>query len=305
MDQLIEDIRLRLAETDFGIIAVLFLVFVAAIIFRSIKIVPQSEKWVVERLGRLHAVLSPGLNAIIPFVDHVKHRVSVLERQLPDVQLDAITKDNALIQVQAIVFYSVLEPEKTVYRIANVDRAITATVIGIIRSEIGKMDLDGVQAQRSDLTETIKANLERAVDEWGIVVTRAEIIDVSLDEATRRVMLQQLNAERSRRAQVTEANGRKEAMQLEADARLYSETQNAQAVRVKADAQAYATETVARAIKVTGLDAVNFQIAMAQVEAMGKVASGPSAKTIILPADAADAMTGVVALLATARGATT
>lgn len=305
MDQLIEDIRLRLAEADFGIIAVLFLVFVAAIIFRSIKIVPQSEKWVVERLGRLHAVLSPGLNAIIPFVDHVKHRVSVLERQLPDVQLDAITKDNAMIQVQAIVFYSVLEPEKTVYRIANVDRAITATVIGIIRSEIGKMDLDGVQAQRSDLTETIKANLERAVDEWGIVVTRAEIIDVSLDEATRRVMLQQLNAERSRRAQVTEANGRKEAMQLEADARLYSETQNAQAVRVKADAQAYATETVARAIKVTGLDAVNFQIAMAQVEAMGKVASGPSAKTIILPADAADAMTGVVALLATARGATT
>lgn len=305
MDQLIEDIRLRLAEADFGIIAVLFLVFVAAIIFRSIKIVPQSEKWVVERLGRLHAVLSPGLNAIIPFVDHVKHRVSVLERQLPDVQLDAITKDNAMIQVQAIVFYSVLEPEKTVYRIANVDRAITATVIGIIRSEIGKMDLDGVQAQRSDLTETIKANLERAVDEWGIVVTRAEIIDVSLDEATRRVMLQQLNAERSRRAQVTEANGRKEAMQLEADARLYSETQNAQAVRVKADAQAYATETVARAIKVTGLDAVNFQIAMAQVEAMGKVASGPSAKTIIMPADAADAMTGVVALLATARGAST
>ncbi len=305
MDQLIDDIRLLLAGTDFSIIAILFLIFVAAIIIRAIKIVPQSEKWVVERLGRLHAVLSPGLNAIIPFVDHVKHRVSVLERQLPDVQLDAITKDNAMIQVQAIVFYSVLEPEKTVYRIANVDRAITATVIGIIRSEIGKMDLDGVQAQRSDLTETIKSNLERAVDEWGIVVTRAEIIDVSLDEATRRVMLQQLNAERSRRAQVTEANGRKEAMQLEADARLYAETQNAQAVRVKADAQAYATETVARAIKITGLDAVNFQIAMAQVEAMGKVASGPSAKTIIMPADAADAMTGVVALLATARGAAT
>ena len=192
------------------------LIVLAVVIFlavtRAVRIVPQSEKYVVERFGRLRAVLGPGINFIVPFLDRVAHKISVLERQLPTSRQDAITADNVLVQVETSVFYRITEPEKTVYRIRDVDAAIATTVAGIVRSEIGTMELDQVQSNRAHLIERIRDSLANVVDDWGIEVTRAEILDVNLDEATRAAMLQQLNAERARRAQVTEAEGRKIAV---------------------------------------------------------------------------------------------
>jgi regulator of protease activity HflC (stomatin/prohibitin superfamily) len=167
-------------------------------------------------------VLGPGINFIVPFLDRVAHKVSILERQLPNASQDAITADNVLVQVETSVFYRILEPEKTVYRIRDVDAAIATTVAGIVRAEIGKMELDEVQSNRSTLITTIKSSVEDAVDNWGIEVTRAEILDVNLDQATRDAMLQQLNAERERRAAVTRAEGQKRAVELNADAELYA-----------------------------------------------------------------------------------
>src|SRR5690606_30695972 len=141
-----------------------------------------------------------GINFIVPFLDRVAHRISILERQLPTSRQDAITADNVLVQVETSVFYRIIEPEKTVYRIRDVDAAITTTVAGIVRSEIGTMELDQVQSNRAPLIERIRESLANIVDDWGIEVTRAEILDVNLDEATRAAMLQQLNAERARRA---------------------------------------------------------------------------------------------------------
>ena len=207
-------------------------------VFLGVRIVPQSEKHVVERFGRLRAVLGPGINIIVPFIDRVAHRVSVLERQLPSTKQDAITADNVLVQVETSVFYRITEPEKTVYRIRDIDGAIATTVTGIVRAEIGKMELDQVQSNRSGLIHTIQENLASVVDDWGIEVTRAEILDVNLDEATRAAMLQQLNAERARRAQVTEAEGRKRAVELSADADLYAAEQQAKAKRITAEAEA-------------------------------------------------------------------
>jgi regulator of protease activity HflC (stomatin/prohibitin superfamily) len=181
--------------------------FIIICIWLGVRIVPQSEKHVVERFGRLRAVLGPGINFIVPFLDRVAHKVSVLERQLPTASQDAITLDNVLVKVDTSVFYRILEPEKTVYRIRDVDGAIATTVAGIVRAEIGKMELDQVQSNRAALIETIKGSVESAVDDWGIEVTRAEILDVNLDQATRDAMLQQLNAERERRAVVTRAEG--------------------------------------------------------------------------------------------------
>ena len=123
----------------------------------SVKIVPQSEKYVVERLGRLHKVLSPGVNIIVPLIDSVKHRIPVLERQLPTIRQDAISRDNVLIRADISVFYRIISPENTVYRISNVDQAVTTTVAGIVRSEIGKIDLDDVQSNRSQLNASINA----------------------------------------------------------------------------------------------------------------------------------------------------
>ncbi|MFC6637914.1 SPFH/Band 7/PHB domain protein [Sulfitobacter sp. JBTF-M27] len=259
---------------------------VVILIVKAVKIVPQSEQHVVERFGRLRAVLGPGINMIVPFIDRVAHRISILERQLPTASQDAITRDNVLVQVDTSVFYRIIQPEKTVYRIRDVDSAISTTVAGIVRAEIGKMDLDEVQANRSQLITTIKSSVEDAVDDWGIEVTRAEILDVNLDAATRAAMMQQLNAERARRAQVTEAEGSKRAVELAADAELYASEQTAKARRVLADAEAYATQVVATAINENGLEAAQYQIALKQVEAVGAMSSGAGNQTVIVPAEA-------------------
>lgn len=259
------------------------------IILKGVRIVSQSEKHVVERFGRLHAVLGPGINFIVPFLDVVAHKISILERQLPTATQDAITKDNVLVQVDTSVFYRITEPEKTVYRIRDVDAAIATTVAGIVRANIGKSDLDEVQANRAQLILTIKESVEDAVDDWGIQVTRAEILDVNLDQATRDAMLQQLNAERARRAQVTEAEGAKRAVELNADAELYAAEQIAKARRIQADAEAYATGVVAQAIKENGIEAAQYQVALKQVEALNTLGAGDGKQTILLPANALEA----------------
>lgn len=272
-----------------NIVILLLAGFILLSIYLGIRIVPQSQKFVVERFGRLRSVLGPGINFIVPFLDRVAHKISILERQLPNANQDAITKDNVLVQVETSVFYRILEPEKTVYRIRDVDGAIATTVAGIVRAEIGKMDLDEVQSNRNQLISQIKESVEEAVDDWGIEVTRAELLDVNLDQATRDAMLQQLNAERARRAQVTEAEGAKRAVELNADAELYAAEKTAEARKIQADAEAYATRAVAAAIAENGLEAAQYQIALKQVEALGQVAQGSGTQTIVVPADAVDA----------------
>ena len=275
----------------------LLALLVVILILKSVKIVPQSEQHVIERFGRLRAVLGPGINMIVPFIDSVAHKISILERQLPTASQDAITRDNVLVQVDTSVFYRITEPEKTVYRIRNVDSAISTTVAGIVRAEIGEMDLDEVQANRSQLITTIKASVEDAVDSWGIEVTRAEILDVNLDAATRAAMMQQLNAERARRAQVTEAEGKKRAVELAAEAELYASEQTAKARRILADAEAYATQVVATAINENGLDAAHYQIALKQVDALNAMGKGAGSQTILVPAQALEAFGDAFKLL--------
>lgn len=290
--------ELILALLSENLIFVLGALFLLLCLFLGVRIVPQSEKYVVERFGRLRAVLGPGINFIVPFMDIVRHKVSVLERQLPNESQDAITSDNALVQVETSVFYRVTEPERTVYRIRDVDGAVQTTIAGIVRSEIGKMELDEVQSNRSHLIGQIKVLVEEAVNDWGIEVTRAEILDVNLDSATREAMLQQLNAERARRASVTEAEGHKRAVELNADAELYSAEQAAKARRITADAEAYATQVVAEAINTHGIESAQFQVALKQVEAVSEIARGDGQQTIILPSSAMDAFGEAFGMLA-------
>ncbi|NNE89251.1 MAG: SPFH/Band 7/PHB domain protein [Silicimonas sp.] len=272
-----------------GIATLLFAAFIIISVYKGVRIVSQSEKHVVERFGRLRTVLGPGINFIVPFLDRVAHQISILERQLPNASQDAITADNVLVQVETSVFYRITEPEKTVYRIRDVDAAIATTVAGIVRAEIGKMELDEVQSNRATLITTVKEAVEQQVDDWGIEVTRAELLDVNLDQATRDAMLQQLNAERERRAAVTRAEGEKRAVELSADAELYAAEQVAKARRVQADAEAYATGVVAQAIQDNGLEAAQYQVALKQVESLNALGSSPSSSTIVVPANALEA----------------
>jgi regulator of protease activity HflC (stomatin/prohibitin superfamily) len=278
--------------TDFlgaNAVFLILAIFVIVSISKAVRIVPQSQKYVIERFGRLRAVLGPGINFIVPYIDVVAHKVSILERQLPTAHQDAITTDNVLVKVESSVFYRITEPEKTVYRIRDVDAAIATTVAGIVRSEIGKMELDQVQSNRNELTANIRTHVREMVEDWGIEVTRAEILDVALDDATRHAMLQQLNAERARRAQVTEAEGKKRSVELNADAELYAAEQSAKARRILADAEAYATGVIAGAIAENGLEAAQYQVALKQVEALTLVGQGAGKQTIIVPAQALEA----------------
>ena len=291
----IEEIILDLLSGNIVYLLLAFLFLV--LILKAVRIVSQSEQHVIERFGRLHSVLGPGINLIVPFLDRVAHKISILERQLPTASQDAITRDNVLVQVETSVFYRIINPEKTVYRIRNVDSAISTTVAGIVRAEIGKMDLDEVQTNRSSVIDTIKNSVESAVDDWGIEVTRAEILDVNLDTATRAAMMQQLNAERARRAQVTEAEGSKRAVELGADAELYASEQSAKARKILADAEAYATTAVAKAIAEHGIEAAQYQVALKQVEALTALGTSAGSQTIVVPASAMDAFGDAFKLL--------
>ncbi len=295
------DLMRELAGSN--LVLVLIALFIIIVIFAGVRIVPQSEKFVVERFGRLRVVLGPGFNLIVPFLDRVAHKVSILERQLPPASQDAITSDNVLVTVETSVFYRIIEPEKTVYRIRDVDGAISTTVAGIVRSEIGHIELDQVQSNRATLIEAIRLQLADQVDDWGIEVTRTEILDVNLDEATRAAMLQQLNAERARRAQVTEAEGLKRAVELKADAELYAAEKRAEARRIEADAEAYATEAVAVAIAKNGLEAAQYQVALKQVESLVALGGSAGRQTIIVPADALSAFGDAFRMLRGGRDA--
>ena len=159
------------------------------------------------------------------------------------------------------------------------------------------MELDQVQSNRSAVIAKIQGSLAQIVDDWGIEVTRVEILDVNLDEATRAAMLQQLNAERARRAHVTEAEGRKRAVELAADGELYAAEQAAKARRIAADADAYATGVVAAAIADGGLQAAQYQVALKQVEALAEVGKGAGNRMVLLPADAVDAFRDAFGML--------
>ena len=272
-----------------NVVLIALAVFVILCILLGVRIVPQSEKHVVERFGRLRAVLGPGINLIVPLLDRVAHKVSVLERQLPNAEQDAITSDNVLVKVETSVFYRVTEPERTVYRIRDIDGAIATTVAGIVRSEIGKLELDQVQSNRAELIQLVREAVRLMVDDWGVEVTRAEILDVNLDEATRAAMLQQLNAERARRALVTEAEGKRRAVELQADGELYAAEQESKARRVLADAEAYATGVIAEAIQKNGLEAAQYQVALKQVDALTAVGQGEGKQVVVVPAQALDA----------------
>ncbi|MBO6878283.1 MAG: SPFH/Band 7/PHB domain protein [Maricaulis sp.] len=268
----------------------LFLLAIGGIIFGlfAVKIVPQSEKYVIERLGRLHKVLGPGVNFIFPILDSVRWKGKILERQDPEYTQDAITGDNVILKVTTVVFYRITEPEKSVYRIQNPADAVRTTVTGIVRSQVGKLDLDAVQSNRAELNENIRQALGEVLDGWGIEVTRTEVIDVELDAKTQEAMLKQLNAERERRAAVMAAEGEKRSIELEAEAKLYAAQKEAEARRLTADAEAYATETVAKAIAKNGLSAAQYQVALKQVEALTALGNGEGRQTLVLPASLAD-----------------
>ena len=271
-------------------IALALLIVVVIFIALGIKIVPQSENYLIERLGRYNRTLSAGLHFITPVFERVAFKESILERQLAPDSIQTITLDNVSIYISLAILFRITDLSKTHYRIQNVEQAILTTVTGVVRSTIGKTDLDGVQSNRRHLSESIEEELREVTQEWGIVLTRIEILDVTIDDETKDAMQKQLNAERNRRATVTMAEGDKQATQLGADAELYKSQRLAEAKRVLADAEAYAVNVVSAAINSGGEGAINFELKKIQAQAIQSLGASQSSKIILLPSDVLESL---------------
>lgn len=280
-------------------VALAFLVFVIAFLFLGVKIVPQSQNFLVERLGRYNRTLDAGLQIIIPVFESIRHKVDILERQLPTNKISAITLDNVTIEIRLAILYRIVEAEKAIYRIYDLDQAIQTTVTGVVRSVLGRTELDGVQSNRQDLSESIEAELRGVTQEWGIVLSRVEIVDVEVDDETKKAMQLQLNAERTRRFLVREAEGKKEAAQLDADAQLYIAQKQAEARRTIADADAYAVRAVAEAISDGGDGAVNFEVKKLQADALRALGESGNSKLIFIPSEALETLSSAASKLIT------
>lgn len=279
-------------------IGIALLVLVLVFVGLGVKIVPQSQNFLVERLGRYSRTLEAGLHLIIPLIETVRHRVDILERQLPTKKIATITLDNVTIEMGLAILYRITEASKTVYRIKDIDQAIQTTVTGVVRSVIGKTDLDGVQSNRRELSESIEEELRTVTLEWGIVLSRVEIIDVDVDAETKGAMQLQLNAERTRRALVRQAEGEKEAAQLKADAELYSAQRQAEARRTLAEADAFAVSVVAKSIEAGGERAIDFEVKKIQADAIKTLGSQGNSKLVLIPAELLETLSSAVSRIA-------
>ena len=303
-------------STSIGLTTVItLLIFLLAIvsIYKGIKVVPQSKVFIVERFGKFTRTLAAGLNFIVPFLDSVAHKISILERQLPEFRISVITKDNVEVQLEATVFYRLVDAAASVYRIQDIDAAIHTAATSIVRSAAGKLELDELQSSRESMNAEIATNLQEAATIWGIEITRTEITDVIIDDETKSAQRQQLNAERERRAVIARAEGDKRSVELSAEAKLYEAEKEAEAIRITADAEAYAIEVeakanaeqtrlIAAAILDNGQPAINFEILKRQIEALGNVASGDSTKTVIIPSEITGVIGSIETLMSQVRG---
>jgi regulator of protease activity HflC (stomatin/prohibitin superfamily) len=278
------------------IVSLLLLTLLIIIVFTGIKIVPQSNEYVVERFGKFSKTLKAGVNYIVPIIDTIKHNISILERQLESFQISVITRDNVEVKLETTVFFRIIDAAKSVYRISDIDRALQTTSESIVRSAAGKLDLDELQSSREEMNDDILKNLRSAADIWGIEITRSEITDVIVDERTKDAQRQQLNAEREKRAAIAKAEGDKRSMELLADAKLYEAQKISEAIKIEADANAYSIEAeakataaqtrmVAEAINNNGQAAVNYDILKRQVDGLAKLAASDNSKTVIMPTD--------------------
>ena len=276
-------------------IAILVFIMGIIMVFKGVKVVPQTQVFLIERFGKYRHTLNAGLNWIIPFLDRVSNKVDILERQLPQQSTSVITKDNVEIVLKTIVFLRVIDASKAIYRIQDMSSAVDNVATSLARSMGGELVLDDIQTSRQKINDRIKENLSKAAEIWGVEITRTEIVDVVVDEETRAAQRTQLNAEREKRAMIASAEGEKRSKELIADADLYAAKQKAEGIRAIAEAESYQTEIIAKAIADMGEPAIRFEILKRQVEGLSQIASSGNTNTLIIPTE----ITGILGSLNT------
>jgi len=276
--------------------SVVFLVLALVILFAAIKIVPQGREYTVERFGRYTRTLSPGIAFLTPFIENVGRRVNMMEQVLDVPQQEVITKDNAVVKVDGIVFIQVMDAAAAAYRVDNLNYAIAQLCMTNLRTVVGSMELDEVLSQRDQINTRLLHVIDSATSPWGVKVARIEIKDLMPPPDITNAMARQMKAERERRAVITEADGEKsaaiaraegakQAAILEAEGRREAAYRDAEAREREAEAEAKATAMVSEAIARGDVNAINYFIAQKYVEAFAKLAESPNQKTVIVPAE--------------------
>ncbi|MDB5414302.1 MAG: domain, Band 7 family protein [Rubritepida sp.] len=286
---------------------VLLVLIVVAIIavFQGVRTVPQGQIWTVERFGRFVRTLEPGLNLIIPIIDRIGPRLSIQETVLDIPEQAVITKDNAAVLVDGIVYYRVMDVVKAAYQVAQLSRALEALAMTNLRSVIGSMTFDETLSKREEISRQLMAVLDAATDPWGVKVTRVELRKVEPPANLIEAMNLQMTAERRRRAVVAEAEGKREAVVLEARGRMEAAEMDAQARERLAGAEAKAVEVVAKAAEGAGGAALSYFIAEKYMHALEGLASNPATKTLVIPMETSSMAGNIAQVMATLSAAGT
>jgi regulator of protease activity HflC (stomatin/prohibitin superfamily) len=278
---------------DMMIFVIALLAFAGITLAKGIRIVPQGEEWIVERLGKYHGTLLPGLNIIIPYLDKIAYKLVTKDIILDVQEQEVITRDNAVIVTNAIAFIKVTDPIKAVYGVTDFSEAIRNMIRTTLRSIVGEMQLDEALSNR----DRIKARLREAIaDEaidWGLTVKSVEIQDIKPSPSMQKAMEMQAAAERERKAMVTRSEGEKQSMILQAEARLESARRDAEAQVTLAEASAEAIKRVTQAIGDQEAP-MRYMLGEKYIMAMSKLAASENAKTILIPGDLQETLRSVL-----------
>jgi regulator of protease activity HflC (stomatin/prohibitin superfamily) len=280
-------------------------IVVLAVIARGVRTVPQGYQWTVERFGRYRVTLMPGLRLVNPFIDAIGRKINVQETVLEIPAQNVITKDNASVIVDGIVFYQVIDASRASYEVQNLQQAVTNITMTNIRTAIGALDLDETLSKRDEINERLLRVLDAATEPWGTKITRVELKDVRPPEDVQVSMAKQLTADRERRAAILRAEGIKQAAILEAEGtkqsqilaaegRLAAAQRDAEARERLAQAEALATTAVSKAVSEGNVQALNYFIAQKYVEAMTQIGQSPNARLVLMPMETG----GLVATIA-------
>ena len=277
-------------------IALAILVFVVVTIAKGVRLVSQGEEWVVERLGKYHATLRPGLNILIPYLDKVAYKLVTKDIILDVQEQEVITRDNAVILTNAIAFVKVTDPVKAVYGVTDFSEAIRNLIMTTLRSIVGEMELDEALSSRDKIKARLRESIADEAVDWGLTVKSVEIQDIKPSPSMQKAMELQAAAERERKAAVTKAEGAKQAAILEAEARLESAKRDASAQVMLAEASAESIRRVSAGIGEQTTPML-YLLGEKYITALEKLGESGSSKVVIMPADLQETLRGLVGRL--------
>jgi regulator of protease activity HflC (stomatin/prohibitin superfamily) len=296
------------------IFVIVFVVLAIVIVLMAAKTVPQGYMYTVERFGRYTKTLGPGLHLIVPLIDGIGARMNVMEQVVDVPSQEVITKDNAMVKVDGVVFFQVLDPVKASYEVMQLGLAILNLTMTNLRTVMGSMDLDELLSQRDRINAQLLLVVDKATEPWGVKITRIEIKDISPPQELVDAMARQMKAEREKRAVILEAEGMRQAQILEAEGskqsailtaegRREAAFRDAEAREREAEAEARATQVVSEAIGAGNIQALNYFVAQKYVAALGQIGSATNTKTVLMPLEASSVIGSIAGIAEIARDA--